>query len=267
VEDILDTGQRPKAEEFDDYIFITFKAVNRRKRDGNGGSLFEQISLIFTENTVITFQEIPGDCFDGIRKRILNNAGRIRKMKADYLAYAIMDAVVDDYFSVLDSLGAGTEEFEERAMDEKDDDFLGDLRDLKQNLLKTRRVIWPLRESLSLLLRMESAIITDELEPFIKDVYDAVIQAAETVETYREHVAGVMEIRLSMMSNRMNGVMKVLTIISTIFIPLTFIVGVYGMNFRFMPELEMRYAYPAIWGLMILIVAGMLIVFKRRHWL
>jgi magnesium transporter len=267
VEDILDAGQRPKAEEFDDYIFITFKAVNRRRQNEDGANMFEQISLVLTENTVITFQEIPGDSFDGIRKRILNNAGRIRKMKADYLAYAIMDTVVDDYFSVLDSLGAGTEEFEERAMDEKDDDFIGDLRTLKQNLLKTRRVIWPLRESLSLLLRMESVVITDELEPFLKDVYDAVIQAAETVETYREHVAGVMEIRLSMMSNRMNSVMKVLTIISTIFIPLTFIVGVYGMNFRFMPELEMRYAYPVIWGVMILIVAGMLIVFKRRHWL
>jgi magnesium transporter len=267
VEDILDTGQRPKAEEFDNYIFVTFKAVNRRQNGKDGEAIFEQISLILMENTVITFQEIPGDSFDGIRKRILNNAGRIRKMGADYLAYAIMDAVVDDYFSVLDRLGAGTEEFEERAMDEKDDDFTRDLSSLKQSLLRTRRVIWPLRESLSLLLHLESALITSELEPFLKDVYDAVIQAAETVETYREHIAGVMEIRLSMMSNRMNGVMKVLTIISTIFIPLTFIVGVYGMNFRFMPELEMRYAYPITWGVMILIVAGMLIVFKRRHWL
>jgi magnesium transporter len=267
VEDILDTGQRPKAEEFDDYIFITVKAVNRRRRESAGEDCFEQISLILMENTVITFQEMPGDSFDGIRKRILNNAGRIRKMPAAYLAYAIMDAVVDDYFIILDSLGAGLEDFEERAMDEKDGTFIQDLQTLKQSLLRTRRVVWPLRESLSLLLHMESRLITDELEPFIKDVYDAVIQAAETVETYREHVAGVMEIRLSIMSNRMNSVMKVLTIISTIFIPLTFIVGVYGMNFRFMPELDMRYAYPITWAVMILIVISMLIIFKRRHWL
>jgi magnesium transporter len=178
-----------------------------------------------------------------------------------------MDAVVDDYFIVLDGLGADLEEFEERAMDEKDGSFIQDLQTLKQSLLRTRRVVWPLRESLSLLLHMESKHITDDLEPFIKDLYYAVIQSAETVETYREHVAGIMEIRLSIMSNRMNSVMKVLTIISTIFIPLTFIVGVYGMNFKFMPELDMRYAYPITWAVMILIVIGMLIVFKRRHWL
>jgi magnesium transporter len=263
----MDTEQRPKAEEFDDYIFITFKAVNRRRKNKNGEDVFEQISLILMESTVITFQEIPGDSFDGIRKRILNNAGRIRKMGTGYLAYAIMDAVVDDYFGILDNLGAVIEEFETRAVDEKDNAFIQDLQSLKQGLLHTRRIVWPLRESLSLLLHMESKLITDDLEPFIKDVYDAVIQAVETVETYREHVAGVMEIRLSMMSNRMNSVMKVLTIISTIFIPLTFIVGVYGMNFKFMPELDMRYAYPITWAVMIAIVIGMLIVFKRRHWL
>jgi magnesium transporter len=267
VEDILDTEQRPKAEEFDDYIFLTFKAVQRQTPEEGGGYAFEQISLVLNENTVLTFQEIPGDSFDSIRKRILNNGGRIRRMGADYLAYVIMDAVVDNYFLVLDEVGGSIEEFEDRAVDDRDEDFIQDLQKLKQRLLRVRRVVWPLRESLSLILHMKSEIIGDNMDPFFKDIYDAVIQAAETVETYRELIAGVMEIRLSMVSNHMNSVMKVLTIISTIFIPLTFIVGVYGMNFKFMPELEIPYAYPVAWGIMILIVAGMLIVFKKRRWI
>jgi magnesium transporter len=267
VEDIQDTEQRPKAEEFDDYIFLTFKAVHKETPEEGGGYVFEQISLVLKENTVLTFQEIPGDSFDSIRRRILNNGGRIRRMGADYLAYVIMDAVVDNYFLVLDGLGGSIEDFEDRAVDERDENFIQDLQKLKQRLLRVRRVVWPLRESLSLILHMKSEIIGDNMDPFFKDIYDAVIQAAETVETYRELIAGVMEIRLSMVSNRMNSVMKVLTIISTIFIPLTFIVGVYGMNFKSMPELEMPYAYPVIWGIMILIVAGMLIVFKKRRWI
>ncbi|GHU69052.1 magnesium transport protein CorA [Spirochaetia bacterium] len=262
VEDILDTEQRPKAEEFDDYLFITLKAVNP-----NAELDFEQISLVVTDDTVISFQEKPGDYFDGIRKRILNNAGRIRRMGADYLAYRIMDAVVDEYFVILDSLGSGIEEFEDRAIDAGDRDFIKDIQKLKQDLLRVRRVIWPLRESLSVLMRMESKRISGSLEPFLKDLHDNIIQAAETVETYRELIAGVMEINLSSMSNRMSNVMKVLTIISTIFIPLTFIVGVYGMNFTHMPELEYPYAYPIVWGIMALIAVGMIIFFKRRRWM
>jgi magnesium transporter len=267
VEDILDTEQRPKAEEFDDYIFMTFKAVHRHTPEEGGGYVFEQISLVLNENTVLTFQEIPGDSFGSIRKRILNNGGRIRRMGAGYLAYVIMDAVVDNYFLVMDEQGGSIEEFEDRAVDERDENFIQDLQKLKQSLLRVRRVVWPLRESLSVILHMKSAIIGDDMDPFFKDIYDAVIQAVETVEAYRELISGIMEIRLSMVSNRMNNIMKVLTIISTIFIPLTFIVGVYGMNFKFMPELEMPYAYPVTWGIMLLIVAGMLIVFKKRRWI
>jgi magnesium transporter len=262
VEDIIETSQRPKTEEFDDYLFITFKAVNPSE-----GLEFEHMSLIITTDTVLTFQEKPGDYFDGIRKRILNNAGRIRRMGADYLAYAIIDAVVDEYFIILDSLGSEIEDFEDRAVDEKDESFISDIRKIKQKLLKVRRVVWPLRESLSLLMHLDSKRIGNELDPFLKDLYDHIIQAAETVETYRELVAGVMEVNLSAASNRLNKVMKVLTIISTIFIPLTFIVGVYGMNFRFMPELEQPLAYPIIWGIMGGIALGMLLFFKRRKWL
>jgi magnesium transporter len=262
VEDILDASQRPKTEEFDNYLFITFKAANP-----SDGLEFEHMSLVVTDDTVLTFQEKPGDYFDGIRKRILNNAGRIRRMGADYLAYALIDAVVDEYFIIIDSLGSEIEDFEDRAVDEKDDTFIKDIQNTKQKLLKVRRVVWPLRESLSLLMRLDSKQMGNELEPFLKDLYDHIIQAAETVETYRELVAGVMEVNLSAASNRLNKVMKVLTIISTIFIPLTFIVGVYGMNFRFMPELDQVWAYPVIWGIMVLIALGMLIFFKRRKWI
>jgi magnesium transporter len=262
VEDIQDIEQRPKTEEFDDYLFITFKAVNPA-----AALEFEHISLVITDDAVLTFQEKPGDYFDGIRKRIMNNAGRIRRMGTDYLAYVIIDAVVDEYFIIMDSLGAEIEHFEERAVDEKDDLFIQDIQDIKQKLLKVRRVVWPLRESLSLLMHLDSKRISDELEPFLKDLHDHIIQAAETVETYRELVAGVMEVNLTAASNRLNKVMKVLTIISTIFIPLTFIAGVYGMNFRFMPELEEPWAYPAILGIMLVIALGMVLIFKRRKWL
>jgi magnesium transporter len=262
VEDIQDIEQRPKTEEFDDYLFITFKAVNPA-----AVLEFEHISLVITDDAVLTFQEKHGDYFDGIRKRIMNNAGRIRRMGTDYLAYVIIDAVVDEYFIIMDSLGAEIEHFEERAVDEKDDSFIRDMQDIKQKLLKVRRVVWPLRESLSLLMHLDSKRISDELEPFLKDLHDHIIQAAETVETYRELVAGVMEVNLTAASNRLNKVMKVLTIISTIFIPLTFIAGVYGMNFRFMPELEEPWAYPAILGIMLAIALGMVLIFKRRKWL
>jgi magnesium transporter len=263
VEDILDTGQRPKMEEFDNYLFFILKDLHFREK--NGLSL-EQISLVLMENTVLTFQEVAGDPFSGLRRRILNNGGRVRKMKADYLAYGLVDAVVDAYFLVLDHMGDKIEEFEDRAVDEKDDSFMPDIQDVKQDLIRVRRVIWPLRESLSLLPRLGSPFIHEELGPFIKDLYDNVIQAAETVETYRELVTGVMEVNFSAVSNRLNQVMKVLAIISTLFIPLTIIVGVYGMNFAHMPELSYPYAYPITWGVMILIALGMLIFFKHRHW-
>jgi magnesium transporter len=268
VEDILDTDHRPKVEEFDDYVFIVLKSIGVGPGDGGDGELnFEQISLVVTENTVISFQEKPGDYFDGIRKRILNNAGRIRRMGSVYLAWAIMDAVVDRYFVFLDVIGGGIEEFEERAMDEKDQAIIPDIQKIKQNLIRVRRVVWPLRENIQIMMRLDSEWIPAEMTPFFKDLHDNVIQAADNVETYRELIAGVIEVNLSAISNRLNNVMKVLTIISTIFIPLTFIVGVYGMNFKFMPELEFPLAYPITWAVMILIAIGMLIFFKIRRWL
>ncbi|MDR2019328.1 MAG: magnesium/cobalt transporter CorA [Treponema sp.] len=266
VEDILNTEHRPKVEEFGEYLFITFKAIRYKAEDG-GRYEYEQISLLCTVDTIITFQEIPGDSFDGIRRRILNNVGRIRKLGADYLAYAIMDSAVDNYFLVLDIMGAGLEDFEERAIDEGDNAFIADIQRVKQDLLRVRRAVWPLRESLSFLVHLDSSLISDELDPFLKDLQGNVIQAAETVESYRELLAGMMEVNFSSVSSRMNNVMKVLTIISTIFIPLTFIAGVYGMNFSYMPELGIRYGYFIVWGLMLLIAGGMMIFFKKRRWI
>ncbi|MDR0876427.1 MAG: magnesium and cobalt transport protein CorA, partial [Treponema sp.] len=181
VEDIQDAEQRPKVEEFDDYLFITLKAVNP-----DSHLVFEHVSIIVTDDTVITFQEKPGDYFDGIRKRIMNNAGRIRRMGSDYLAYAIMDAAADEYFVILDKLGSEIEDFEDRAVDESDTDFIHDIQHIKRKLLRVRRVVWPLRESLSVLMHMDSKLISDDLDPFLKDLYDHTIKAAETVETYRE---------------------------------------------------------------------------------
>ncbi|GHT96771.1 magnesium transport protein CorA [Spirochaetia bacterium] len=264
VEDIINTEQRPKIEEFDEYLFITLKAIHRK---GDGEFEFDHISLVILENTVITFQELSGDSFDGIRRRIMNNGGKIRKLGTDYLAYTIIDSVVDEYFLILDSIGDGIDDFEDRAMNEKDTSLATDIQKVKRELLRIRRVLWPLRESLSMLLRLENPLISGELEPFLKDLHENTVQAAETVEAYRELMAGVMEVNLSAASNSLNKIMKVLTIISTIFIPLTFIVGVYGMNFTHMPELSYPYAYPITWGVMALIAIGMVILFKRRHWL
>ncbi|MDR0553716.1 MAG: magnesium/cobalt transporter CorA [Treponema sp.] len=263
VEDILNFEERPKVEEFEQYLFITLKAI---RRQAGGEPIIDQIGFALLEDTLITFQEIPGDTFDGIRRRILYTGGKIRRMGPDYLAYILIDAIVDEYFLVIDALEARMEDFEDRAPDEKDALFITDLQKLKQTLIRVRRAVWPLRESLAALIRMDSSKIHDDLDPFLRDLQGNVIQAAEAVETTRELIAGVLEVRFSTTSIRTNKVMSVLTIISTIFIPLTFIVGVYGMNFQYMPELAARYGYPIVWGCMILIALGMLFFFKRRRW-
>jgi magnesium transporter len=272
VEDILNTEHRPKVEEFDEYLYITLKAITWREAiDPDAGETsgfdYEQISIILTPDTVITFQEAAGDSFDPIRRRIAFNMGRIRKMGPDYLAYGLMDSIIDAYFVVLERLGTELETFETRATEETGRTFMRGLQAIKQEGLHMRKAIWPLRESIASLLRLDSDLISEEMAPFLKDLHDNVIQAAETVESYREIIAGVLEVNLSFVSYRMNEIMKVLTIISTIFIPLTFIVGVYGMNFRFMPELESPLGYPIAWAIMIAIGGGMLAFFKKRKWL
>lgn len=272
VEDILNTEHRPKIEAFEDYLFITLKAIAwKEARDPEAGepsgTEYEQISIVLTRDTVITFQEVPGDSFDPIRKRIEANLGRIRRMGTDYLAYALVDSIVDGYFVVFEHLGTILESYETRAIEESGAQFMRELQSVKLEVMRMRRSIWPLRESVAALLRLESDLVSDELSPFLKDLHDNAVQAAETVENYRELIAGILEVNLSSMSNRMNEVMKVLTIISTIFIPLTFIAGVYGMNFRHMPELETSWGYPAAWGAMGIIAGGMVVYFKKRKWM
>jgi magnesium transporter len=265
LEDILNTEERPKAEEFDEYIFFSMKIISW---NDDGGPQFEQISFIVKDdNTLISFQEKPNALYQLIFRKITNNNSRVRKMGVDFLAYEMMDIIVDSYFAVLDRMGNNIEEFELRAMDESDNDFMSDLQKSKQSLMQIRRAIWPLRENISFVIRLEDSFISDDLDPFFKDLQDNVAQIIETVETNRELLEGILDVNLSAISNRMNKIMKVLTMVSTIFIPLTFIAGVYGMNFRNMPELEYRYAYPISIGVMLLIALGMIILFKKKKWI
>ena len=265
LEDILNTEQRPKVEEFDEYMFCSLKVI---KWDNETGLQFEQISLVLTTtNTLITFQENPTPLYDNLYRRINNNNGRVRKMGADYLAYGLMDLIVDAYFLVLDSMGNNIEEFEMRAMDDTDKTFMTDLQKTKQNLMQVRRAVWPLRENISFLVRLEEPLMGDDLDPFLKDLQDNVVQIIETVESNRDILEGILDVNLSTISNRMNSIMKVLTIMSTIFIPLTFIAGVYGMNFRNMPELEYEMAYPITIFVMAAIALGMIIFFKKKKWI
>jgi magnesium transporter len=227
----------------------------------------EQVSLILGPSFVLSFQEQAGDVFEGVRKRIRNGKGRIRSMGADYLAYALIDSIVDSYFLILEKIGDRIELLEEELIRLPTPATLQKIHRFKRQMILLRRSIWPLREIVKELQRDGAPLIRETTDFFLRDVYDHTIQIVETVETFRDIISGMIDIYLSNMSNRMNEVMKVLTIIATIFIPLTFIAGVYGMNFAYMPELEWRWGYPAIWLLMLAIFAGMMIYFKKKKWL
>lgn len=265
LEDILHTGQRPKQEDYEAYLFIVLRMLSFdvEKRE----LLSEQISLVVGPRYVISFQEREGDVFGLLRERIRGGKGRIRKMGADYLAYALMDAVVDQYFVILENFGEELEALQDVVLSGPASDTLGSIQTLKREMLWMRKSVWPLREVLGELQRGESSLMGPEVLPFLRDVYDHSIQVVDTLETFRDMAAATLEVYLSSLSNRMNEVMKVLTIIATIFIPLTFIAGVYGMNFRYMPELEWRWGYAAVW--LVMIVAGglMLLAFRRKKWL
>jgi len=265
LEDILNTGQRPKCEDYEKYIFIVLKMLTFD--DENQVIQSEQVSFVLGSNLVISFQESVGDVFEQIRDRIRNAKGRIRKMAADYLVYALVDAIVDNYFIILEKLGEKIETLEEELLVEPMEKTLKQIHMLKRELISLRKSVWPLREVINSLGKTEFALIEESTKPYLRDVYDHTIQVIDTVEAYRDMVSGMLEIYLSSISNRMNAVMKVLTIIATIFIPLTFIAGIYGMNFKYMPELEWKWAYPAIWLIMTIVVIVMLIYFKRKKWL
>jgi magnesium transporter len=218
------------------------------------------------KNVLITFQEIPGDPFDGIRKKILEGAGVLRNKGIDALIYSIIDAVVDDYLLTLDILEDDIEDFEERATKTTDDNFIEELQDTKKILVKVKRVILPLKENMLMITHRELFFKTDELKPFLQDLNEHLNNAMSIVETHREWLTNIMDVNLSVLSHQMNKVMKVLAMISTIFIPLTFLAGVYGMNFRFMPELEQELAYPIVLGGMGIIAGIMIIIFKIHKW-
>jgi magnesium transporter len=265
IEDIVHTGQRPKVEDYDSQLFIVLRMLRWSEEAEEIDD--EQVSIVLGPSWVLSFQEREGDVFDPIRDRLLSNRGRIRKFGADYLAYALIDAVVDHYFSILETLGDRIESLGEEMTENPKRQDLASIRHLKRELLFMRKSVWPLREVLSSIQRDESELVRESTRPYLRDVYDHTIQIIDTVETFRDMVSGLMDVYLSSISNRMNEVMKVLTIIATIFIPLSFVAGLYGMNFAFMPELQWRFGYFAILGVMFAIGVGMLLYFRRRKWL
>jgi magnesium transporter len=265
LEDIAHADQRPKMEDNKDYLYIVLRMFYIDEEKGSISS--EQVSIILGTNHIISFQERTGDVFDMIRDRIRQGKGRIRSLGDDYLAYSIIDAIVDQYFVILESLGETIESIEDDLVKEPTPKTLGQIYDLKKEMIFLRKSIWPLREVISKLERGDSQLIQKDTHRYLRDVYDHTIQAIDTIETYRDMLSGMLDLYLSSTSNRMNEVMKVLTIIATIFIPLTFITGVYGMNFQFMPELVVSWAYPLVWVVMIVMVVGMLIYFRRRNWI
>jgi magnesium transporter len=265
LEDILNTGQRPKTEDLDDYFFVVLKMLTYNEKEKMIES--EQVSLVFSKNFVISFQEKPGDVFESIRNRIRNGKGRIRKMKADYLSYVLIDAIVDNYFSILEKIGDRVEDLEEELLQDPSTETMQRIHSLKREMLFLRKSVWPFREAINGLVRSESKIIQKTTMVYLKDVYDHTIQVIDTAETFRDMISGMLDVYLSTVSNKMNEVMKVLTIFAAIFIPLTFVAGVYGMNFQNMPELGWNLGYPMALMIMLLVGLVMLFYFKRKKWL
>jgi magnesium transporter len=266
LEDIVHVGQRPKMEEHDAHLYIVLKMLSYDPQIRAVES--EQVSMVLGPNYLLTFQEHPGDVFEQIRQRIRIDKGRIRKMGSDYLAYALIDAIVDNYFQILEAFGEQIESLEESLLGNSGRDILHDIHRLKRELTLLRKSIWPLRELVAGLDRSETGIMKKETRIFVRDLYDHTIQIMDTIESYRDVASGLLDLYLSIVSNRMNAVMKVLTIIATIFIPLGFIAGVFGMNFENMPELKWHWAYPVgFWSLILLLGAGMFYLFRRNKWL
>ncbi|MBN2569366.1 MAG: magnesium/cobalt transporter CorA [Deltaproteobacteria bacterium] len=264
-EDILHTAQRPKLENLDDYIFATLDMIDFDEESGEVST--EQVSLILGRNFVISFQERAGDTFDFVRNRIRNGRGRIRRMGADYLFYALIDSIVDNYFYILERYGEKLELVEMELTENATIETLHVIHRLKKEMTILRKSVWPMRDVISGMEREETPLISESIRVFIRDLYDHTIQVIDSVDTMREIISGLQDLYLSSVSNRMNEVMKVLTIFASIFIPLTFVAGIYGMNFEYMPELKLRWAYPALWIIMISMVGVLLVLFRRNKWL
>lgn len=264
LEDILHTDHRPKFEERDDYTLVILKMLSFDEEEGR--VISEQFSFILGAGYVLSFQERPGDVFSGVRERLNRKSGRIRSRGADYLVYALIDSVVDSYFHILESIGDRLILLEQDLLDNPTQECLSRIYMFKTELLLVRKSIWPLREVIGEMRRDESARIEPTTQVFLRDLYDHTIQVVDTVEIFRDTVSSLLDLYMSSVSNRMNEVMKVLTIMASIFIPLTFIAGVYGMNFEIMPELKWRWGYAGVWVVMICTFVGMITYFKRKRW-
>lgn len=264
LEDIVHVNQRAKFEDFDHYVVSVMRMINYESKIES-----EQLAIVLTEhNTVISFQEPHnGDAFEIIRSRLRTGKGRIRKLGADYLNYALMDAVVDCYFVAIEKIGDKIETIEERILTSNDTNAHKDLYHLKRELIYLRKQIWPMRDLINNVIRSETNLMQDSIEVYLRDLSDHVSRIIDSLDTYRDLLSGIMDIHLSTNANKMNEVMKVLTIMSSIFIPVTFIAGVYGMNFENMPELKTQNGYYMVWGIMLLTIVGLLYYFKRKKWL
>lgn len=270
LEDILNTDQRPKIEDLENYIFLVLKMLLYDKKEHEIHS--EQVSLVLGKNFVISFQESIGDVFDNIRDRIRKGKGRIRKMGADYLAYSLIDAIVDNYFIILEEIGEKIEDMEEELVSSPTPKTLQQIYNLKREMIYLRKSVWPLRELISGMQRGESKLIKSVTNIYLRDLYDHTIQVIDTIETYREMFSSMLDMYISSVSNKLNEIMKVLTIFSAIFIPLTFITGIYGMNFDTrlpfnMPELGWYFGYPMVLVIMIGVLVTLLVFFKRKKWI
>jgi magnesium transporter len=265
LEDIVNTVQRPKIEDYGAYIFIVARMI---RFSTDHAIETEQVSLVLGPGYVLSFQEgLDGDVFETVRERIRNGRGRIRTLGSDYLIYALIDAIVDSYFSVLEDMGELVEDLEEELAQGPNQEILKRLIGLKREIIFMRKGIWPLREVTAALERGESELITDASRIYFRDIYDHTIQVIDGVETFRDLLSGMLDLYLSSISNRTNEIMKFLTVVGTIFLPLTFIVGVYGMNFKDIPELQLQHGYLYCWIVMIAIALGMVVFFKKRRWL
>lgn len=264
MEDIVNTGQRPKIEVYPDYIFVVAKMLYYK----NGVIENEHISLIVGRNYLLSFQEADGDVFNPVRDRLEQGRGRIRARSADYLMFALLDMIVDNYFLVIDDLSDRIEALEESLfIDKPNDNITLEIQDLKRTILRIRRSVFPLREVVGRLEKLGTGLIDEKTVNYLQDLHDHMIQISENIDIYREMTWGLMDLYMTTISNRMNEVMKVLTIMASIFIPLTFIAGIYGMNFEYIPELQWKYSYFVLWGVMIVIFFLMLYYFKRKRWI
>ncbi len=265
LEDVSDVHLRPKFEEYDNGIFIIIKAISFNREQVKVES--EQVALYLKKGLVITFQETKSDLFEMVRKRIHNNRGRIRQRESDYLVYALMDLVVDHYFLVIEGVEEEIEKLEDRVVESQDSRTKSEIHSLKKELISMRKSIAPLREAIGKFEKSDSPIISENTTVFVRNLYDHTIQVMDTIESFRDILNGLQDLFISEVSFKMNQVMQVLTIVSTIFIPLTFLAGIYGMNFDHIPELHYRYGYFILLGIMLIIFIGLLYFFKKKNWL